>query len=266
MLSFRGAERADDSLAEQRDVVGLARCDEIPVHDAGLSTYIPPAFLTSIAIDGQQVRVRPRRTSAEMSTCGPWQIAATIPERLGAAYLTQDWTGMNRSLFSALLLEKYAIAITIGLIVMVAALNIVASLVLLVMEKHRDIAILKTMGCSPRRVRNIFVLQGFIIGLMVFQGSVFNPYFWTSQLIMFSIIGSIFFYSLRINRRNAFAVLLVLFVVQVGLLFRTFKTSAWPNWPKRSTPPRSYPPGRWSQAWGQRPGGSRPEARADSVR
>ena len=55
---------------------------------------------------------------------------------------------MNRSLFSALWLEKMAISITIGLIVMVAALNIVASLILLVMEKNRDIAILKTMGAT----------------------------------------------------------------------------------------------------------------------
>ena len=94
------------------------------------------------------------------------RIADAIPERLGPAYLTQDWADMNQALFSALWLEKYAIAITIGLIVMVAALNIVASLILLVMEKHRDIAILKTMGCSAGRVRNIFVLQGLIIGLV----------------------------------------------------------------------------------------------------
>ena len=57
---------------------------------------------------------------------------------------------MNKSLFSALWLEKMAISITIGLIVMVAALNIVASLMLLVMEKSRDIAILKTMGATAR--------------------------------------------------------------------------------------------------------------------
>jgi lipoprotein-releasing system permease protein len=94
------------------------------------------------------------------------EVADAIPERLGSAYLTQDWADMNRSLFSALLLEKYAIAVTIGLIVMVAALNIVASLVLLVMEKHRDIAILKTMGCQARSVRRIFVLQGLVIGLV----------------------------------------------------------------------------------------------------
>ena len=63
---------------------------------------------------------------------------------------TQDWADMNQSLFSALWLEKIAISLTIGLIVMVAALNIVASLILLVMEKHRDIAILKTMGASAQ--------------------------------------------------------------------------------------------------------------------
>ena len=64
----------------------------------------------------------------------------------------QDWADMNESLFSALWLEKMAISITIGLIVMVAALNIVASLILLVMEKSRDIAILKTMGTSAASI------------------------------------------------------------------------------------------------------------------
>jgi lipoprotein-releasing system permease protein len=59
-----------------------------------------------------------------------------------------------------------AISLTIGLIVMVAALNIVASLILLVMEKHRDIAILKTMGASARSITTIFMLQGLIIGIV----------------------------------------------------------------------------------------------------
>ena len=95
----------------------------------------------------------------------PW-IAASIPERLGSQYLTEDWTAMNRSLFSALSLEKAAISLTIGLIVVVAALNIVASLILLVMEKHRDIAILKTMGAGSRSVTTIFMMQGLIIGIV----------------------------------------------------------------------------------------------------
>ncbi len=94
------------------------------------------------------------------------RIAQSIPALLGLEYVTQDWADMNKSLFSALGLEKMAISLTIGLIVMVAALNIVASLILLVMEKHRDIAILKTMGASARSVTTIFMMQGLIIGIV----------------------------------------------------------------------------------------------------
>jgi lipoprotein-releasing system permease protein len=93
------------------------------------------------------------------------EVAADIPKRLGDEYATQDWAQMNKSLFSALWLEKMAISITIGLIMTVAAVNIVASLVLLVMEKSRDIAILKTMGTSSASIRRIFMLQGLIIGV-----------------------------------------------------------------------------------------------------
>jgi lipoprotein-releasing system permease protein len=90
----------------------------------------------------------------------------SITERFGGEYIAQEWSDQNKSLFSALWLEKMAISITIGLIVMVAALNIVASLILLVMEKSRDIAILKTMGSSTASIRTIFMLQGLIIGLV----------------------------------------------------------------------------------------------------
>jgi lipoprotein-releasing system permease protein len=92
------------------------------------------------------------------------QVADGIPAALGLEYLPDDWQDMNGSLFAALWLEKVAIALAIGLIVFVAALNIVASLILIVMEKHRDIAILKTMGTSAKSVTTIFILQGLIIG------------------------------------------------------------------------------------------------------
>jgi lipoprotein-releasing system permease protein len=91
-------------------------------------------------------------------------IAGDIHDRLGKTYIAQDWTVLNGSLFSALWLEKIGLAIAIGLIVMVAALNIIASLVLMVMEKSRDIAILKTMGASARSVMIIFMIQGVLIG------------------------------------------------------------------------------------------------------
>jgi lipoprotein-releasing system permease protein len=92
---------------------------------------------------------------------GPQLVAA-----LGEGYLTSDWIQMNQSLFSALWLEKIAIGITIGLIVLVAALNIVATLILLVMEKHKDIAILVSMGASRGAITRIFMLQGTVIGAL----------------------------------------------------------------------------------------------------
>src|SRR4029078_10876908 len=90
-----------------------------------------------------------------------------LQKELGKAdFLVDDWLHWNKSLYSALGLEKLAISLTIGLIVLVAALNIVASLVLLVMEKSRDIAILRTMGAPARAIRRIFIFQGLTIGLL----------------------------------------------------------------------------------------------------
>jgi len=103
------------------------------------------------------------------------RVADSITAKFGAEYLAQDWADLNKPLFSALWMEKMAISITIGLIVMVAALNIAATLVLLVMEKNRDIAILKTMGTSAKSIRRIFVLQGLVIGVIgTTAGAVFG--------------------------------------------------------------------------------------------
>ena len=94
------------------------------------------------------------------------EVADRITAELGPGYLTDDWSQLNAPLFSALWLEKMAISIAIGLIVVVSALHIVASLIMLVMEKSRDIAILKTMGTKAGVIRRIFILQGGIIGLV----------------------------------------------------------------------------------------------------
>jgi lipoprotein-releasing system permease protein len=93
-------------------------------------------------------------------------IADQIAAEFGPDYVTQDWTDINQQLYSALMLEKIGMGIGIGLIVMVAALNIIASLILLVMEKTRDIAILKTMGAAKRSIMLVFLLQGTIIGVI----------------------------------------------------------------------------------------------------
>src|SRR5205814_2627690 len=77
-----------------------------------------------------------------------------------------NWIELNRSIFQALKLEKIVMFLTIGLIVLVAALNIVAMLTMMVLEKTRDIAILLSMGATAPQIRKIFIWQGVIIGVV----------------------------------------------------------------------------------------------------
>jgi lipoprotein-releasing system permease protein len=92
-------------------------------------------------------------------------ISQEIKQALGKGYVTLDWQELNRPIFEALKLEKLVMVITIGLIVFVAALNIITTLVMMVMEKNRDIAILMSMGATQRNIRKIFIYQGLIIGV-----------------------------------------------------------------------------------------------------
>ena len=92
--------------------------------------------------------------------------ARTVQEAMGEDFVTNTWIELNRPLFSALELEKLALFVAIGLIVLVAALNIVSTLTLMVMDKNRDISIITAMGGTPRTVTVVFMLQGLIIGLV----------------------------------------------------------------------------------------------------
>jgi len=91
-------------------------------------------------------------------------IATVIQAELGPPYWARDWTEMNHALFSALKLEKIAMFIILTLIVFVASFNIVSSLIMKVMEKNKDIAILKSMGSSSGQILRIFVFGGAMIG------------------------------------------------------------------------------------------------------
>ena len=94
------------------------------------------------------------------------QIAEAIVERLGFPFWSRDWMQMNRNLFAMLRLQKTVMFIILTLIVLVAAFNIASALIMMVMEKTRDIAILKTMGATNRQIRRIFVLKGLAIGCL----------------------------------------------------------------------------------------------------
>ncbi|MBW2019930.1 MAG: lipoprotein-releasing ABC transporter permease subunit [Deltaproteobacteria bacterium] len=94
------------------------------------------------------------------------KISKSILERLGHAYWTQDWMQMNKNFFSALKLEKAVMFIILVLIILVAAFNIISTLIMMVMEKNKDIAILKSMGASSKSIMKIFMLNGLIIGVV----------------------------------------------------------------------------------------------------
>jgi lipoprotein-releasing system permease protein len=94
------------------------------------------------------------------------KISRSILEHLGSAYWTQDWMQMNKNFFSALKLEKTVMFIILVLIILVAAFNIISTLIMMVTEKTKDIAILKSMGATSKTIMKIFMLGGLVIGVV----------------------------------------------------------------------------------------------------
>ena len=92
------------------------------------------------------------------------KIAQSIEKKLGYPYWGRNWMEMNKNLFSALKLEKRVMFLILSLIVLVAAFNIISALIMIVMEKNKDIAILKTMGATRAGIMKIFIFQGLVVG------------------------------------------------------------------------------------------------------
>ena len=93
-------------------------------------------------------------------------ISHEIENAAGKGFMATNWMEQNKALFRALRLERLVTFITIGLIVFVAALNILISLIMMVMEKTKDIAVLMSMGTRRAQVRNVFITQGVLIGVI----------------------------------------------------------------------------------------------------
>lgn len=94
------------------------------------------------------------------------ELRKEIVRQLGTEYFARTWIEMNRNLFSALKLEKIAMFIILALIIFVASFNIISSLVMTVMEKQKDIAILKSIGAKKRSIMKIFMIEGVTIGIV----------------------------------------------------------------------------------------------------
>ena len=93
------------------------------------------------------------------------QVTKAVQRLLSPKLAATNWIEQNKPLFNAFRIEKYVTILTIGLIELVAALNILISLVMMVMEKYRDIAVLMSMGARRNQIRKIFMLQGMLIGI-----------------------------------------------------------------------------------------------------
>jgi lipoprotein-releasing system permease protein len=107
---------------------------------------------------GIEIRVgNPARTES---------VLADLRELLGPTYQVRDWKELNRSLFSALKLEKIAMFLVLAIIILVASFSIVGNLIMVVIEKAREIAVLKTLGASDSGVTRVFIVQGFFIGVI----------------------------------------------------------------------------------------------------
>src|ERR1700722_10758999 len=94
------------------------------------------------------------------------KISSDLEDAAGKGFMATNWMEQNKALFHALRLERLVTFITIGLIVFVAALNILISLIMMVMEKTKDIAVLMSMGTRRAQVRNLFIAQGMLIGVI----------------------------------------------------------------------------------------------------
>jgi lipoprotein-releasing system permease protein len=139
------------------------------IFDSGMYQYDASMVFVSIEeaqdllglgdrVTGLEVRVKDIYKSDKM--------AASIEEDLGYPYWAKDWKVMNRSFFAALKLEKVTMFVILTMIVLVGALNIISTLVMVVMEKTRDIAILRAMGASAKSIMSIFMLQGLSVGIV----------------------------------------------------------------------------------------------------
>lgn len=138
------------------------------IFDSGMYEYDASMVYVSLAEAQDLLGMGDQVTGIEVRVSDPYQSEEAgkgIQERLGYPFWTKDWKMMNRSLFSALKLEKITMFIILTMIVLVGALNIISTLVMVVMEKTREVAILRAMGASAKSVMSVFMIQGVLVGV-----------------------------------------------------------------------------------------------------
>jgi lipoprotein-releasing system permease protein len=140
------------------------------IFDSGMYEYDSTLGYVSLGTAQRFLGIGDRVTGIEIrvdNIYGADRVATAISRALGGyPFWSRDWMRMNKNLFSALKLEKIVMFIILTLIILVAAFNIVGTLIMVVIEKTRDIAILKSMGATRRSILKIFMIEGLVIGLV----------------------------------------------------------------------------------------------------
>jgi lipoprotein-releasing system permease protein len=139
------------------------------IFTSGVYLYDGATAFANLADARQALRMTDSITAVQVRVADIYQaerIAEAISEALGAGFQVRSWMETNRSLFSALRLERVAMFVILALIVLVAAMNIASALIMTVVEKAKDIAILKTLGATDGAIGRIFIRNGVAIGTL----------------------------------------------------------------------------------------------------
>ncbi|PKL52540.1 MAG: lipoprotein-releasing system transmembrane subunit LolC [Nitrospira bacterium HGW-Nitrospira-1] len=204
----------------------------IAIFEIGMFEYDSSLALTNIksaqdffgmgsTISGIEVRVQDIYKAPE--------IKKRLQEKLGFPYYIMDWMQMNKNLFSALKLEKFAMFVILVLIILVASFNIISNLIMNVIEKSREIAILKAIGATNKSIMAIFIIQGLFIGLIgtttgVLGGFGLSYILNTWQLI--KLPADVYYLSHLPVRMNLFDFI----TVSLSAITITFLATIYPAW------------------------------------
>jgi lipoprotein-releasing system permease protein len=139
------------------------------IFESGMYEYDATMVYVSLREAQDFLGLDSRATGVEVRVADVYkadQVAGAVAKKLGYPYWAKDWKQMNRSLVSALKLEKIAMFVILIMIVLVGALNIISTLVMVVMEKNRDVAILRAMGATQKSIMTVFMVQGVLVGVV----------------------------------------------------------------------------------------------------
>ncbi|MBU2498435.1 MAG: lipoprotein-releasing ABC transporter permease subunit [Proteobacteria bacterium] len=139
------------------------------IFESGMYEYDSSMVYVSLKEAQELLGMEGRVTGIEVKVTDIYKsdrIGESIAGRLGYPFWSKDWKVMNKSLVSALKLEKWTMFVILTMIVLVGALNIISTLVMVVMEKTRDVAILRAMGASSKSIMTIFMFQGLLVGVV----------------------------------------------------------------------------------------------------